>query len=412
MTNSFDVAVVGGGPAGAVTAKVLASRGLRVLILERGAVGTPVQCSGLVTPRVLDAVGLTTDAGLNVLTGAAIYSPRGRRYAIGGDRVHALAIDRGEFDRRVMDQARAVGAELRTRARVVRIERDGARIQLITDRHNQQQRFTADLVVGADGPRSIVARFLDLPKPQEFLHARGLEVHLPLMRDTQEIQIFTGKRYSQGFFAWAIPLGQRRFRIGWGTSQGGGGADHLRWLTTDYPAIFGGMAIYGQTGGLIPLGTRARTYGHGGLVVGDAAGQAKATSGGGLFMTLTAAQHAATAILNALEMGDTSATALAAYERGWRAEIGEELERAELLRRAFRQLSDAEVERGLRTLHIPGAKALVNHYGDIDYPSRLAAIMLRAVPMLRNLVQSHDAVQRLLVQRRLVDEVKMPTIGD
>ncbi len=378
-----DVLVVGGGPAGAAVARDIALAGWSVLIAERDvAIGKPVQCSGLVTHRTLVTAGLSPSMTNNALTGAAVYSPRRQRYEIGGDRVHAYILDRTKFDEGMMEQALAAGVELFNSTRVVSLSRDDRWLRIQTERGGRTQSVRARLVIGADGPRSLVASFLGLPPPSEFLRARGADVRLPRRPATDQVQIFAGERYAPGFFAWAIPFGDDRYRIGWGIGRASAETQHLENLIADFPEIFHGIEVLTQTGGLIPLGPRPRTFGDGGMVVGDAAGQAKATSGGGLYTSLTCATHCARVAIEALASDDTSAARLSAYDRAWRADIGQELDRATILREAYRTLSDDDLEWGLRMLRLPRMRHIVDRYGDIDYPSRLSTVVLRTAPTL------------------------------
>lgn len=392
----YDVVVVGGGPSGAAVARDIAAAGYRVAILERDRdIGQPVQCSGLVTERTLAAAGISPDIAHNQLVGAAIHAPSGTRYDIGGDRVHAYVLDRTRFDLGVMIQALELDVDVHASARVIDIVRERDELRLAVETNNTTTEFRCRLVIGADGPRSIVAQFLELPPPVEVLRARGADVRLPANLATDQVLIFTGERYAPGFFAWLIPLGGDRYRLGWGTSRAGS-AQTLRNLAHDYPEIFGGITILSQTGGLIPLGPRPVTSGAGGMVVGDAAGQAKATSGGGLFTALTCARYCARTALDALRANDFSAERLSAYDHDWRADIGVELEHATALRSAYRELTDAELDFGLRMLRFRGMRAIVNRYGDIDYPSILAARALRAAPSLLRLAHGGGTLRSLL----------------
>jgi flavin-dependent dehydrogenase len=217
------------------------------------------------------------------------------------------------------------------------------------------------------------------------LRARGAEVRLPHTSAAgDQVQIFLGERLSPGFFAWAIPLGGQRYRIGWGA--GASGPQHgLQALRDAHPDFFAGMEVIEQTGGLIPIGPRRRTVGDGGLVIGDAAGHAKATSGGGLYTSLSCAQEGARVAIAALQAGDTSRARLSGYEEAWRVGVGVELERAATLRNIYRRLDDDDLEWGLRLLRLSRVRELVDRDGDIDYPSWLAGSTLRAVPGVRRL---------------------------
>ncbi|HUZ02101.1 MAG TPA: geranylgeranyl reductase family protein [Thermomicrobiaceae bacterium] len=384
----YDALVVGGGPAGAAVARDVAGAGFTVAVLERDErIGYPVQCSGLVTRRTLERAGLDPNLALNPLFGATVHSPSGERYELGGDRIHAYVMDRSRFDEAIMAQALEAGVELWTGTQVTRLVRRPGGVTIEARRGGCGVHFEARLVIGADGPRSVVASFLGLPEPAEFLRARGADVRLPRPQPRDEVQLFAGARYGPGFFAWAIPLGDSRFRIGWGSSRGGSGTAYLRALVSDHPQVFAGMEILSQTGGLIPLGPRPVTVGDHGLVVGDAAGQAKPTSGGGLYTSLVCAAHCAAAAVDALRADDTSSARLAAYDTRWRADLGGELDRAAALRQVYRELSDEDLDWGLRWLQVPGIRLIVDRFGDIDYPSRLALVALRAAPRLTRLLR-------------------------
>ena len=97
----YDIIIAGGGPIGSAVGRWCAKAGRTVAIIEEHeTVGSPLHCAGLVTePRVLHPGPPQDDLVLNTITGAEIHSPAGSIVTIGGDRTHALVIDRIRYDR-------------------------------------------------------------------------------------------------------------------------------------------------------------------------------------------------------------------------------------------------------------------------------------------------------------------------
>ena len=113
-----------------------------------------------------------------------------------------------------------------------------------------------------------------------------------------------------------------------------------------------------------------------GGILGDAP-----LSGGGLYTGMTAAHIAAEVALAALHEGDLSAERLSEYQRKWKEEIGRELERGYLIRKAYLRLSDKRLDALGRTLDRPEVKDVLST-GDIDFPSLLAPQIIKAAPKL------------------------------
>src|SRR3989337_2490464 len=127
-----DVAVVGAGPAGSRTARNLARRGFRVLLLEEHrTVGVPSHCSGLISLRTLREAEIGDEAILHRVTGAFVHTQSGSEVALGGGATRAVAIDRIAWDRTLAEQAQAAGAEL-VRARVTNVSRENSHVMLRT----------------------------------------------------------------------------------------------------------------------------------------------------------------------------------------------------------------------------------------------------------------------------------------
>lgn len=389
MTLDTDVAVIGAGPAGSRTARNLARSGLRVrLIEEHRAVGVPSHCSGLISLRTLREAEIGEDAAIHRITGAFVHAG-GASASLGGDATKAVAIDRVAWDQTLAEQAERAGADL-VRARMTHVERENSHVKLTLATDGRDRTITARMVVGADGTHSRVARSLGMPRPTEFAYNLGIEGRLKYpaadagWRD-DFVHVFVGQELAPGWFGWIIPTGSDIVRVGIGSSGATKPIDCYRRLEAAFPQLFAGIEPVRMYGGTIPLTFAPRSYEANVLLVGDAAGQVKPFSGGGIYTSLVAARHASRTIEKAFASGDFSADGLSVYERGWKREIGRELRKSWHLRHFGLALTDAQVERVITALRTPGLQSLAAQHADIDYPSKVLLRLARSVPAMATL---------------------------
>jgi geranylgeranyl reductase family protein len=390
MPYDCDVAVVGAGPAGSRTARDLARVGLRVrLIEEHRRVGIPSHCSGLVSPRTLTVSGIGDDAALNRITGAFVHTQSGARVTLGGEETRAVVIDRVALDQTLCDQALTAGADY-IRGRVTGVERVNGHVRLNVQTDGRDSSLTARAVVGADGAHSRVARSLGMARPSQFAYNLGAEARIrrdlptDLWRD-DHVHVFVGHDLAPGWFGWIIPAGEGIVRIGIGTSSAVKPIECYRRMAAAWPELFANLEPTRMYGGTIPLTFAPHSSGDRALLVGDAAGQVKPFSGGGIYTSLVAARHAAASLTHAFNSGDLGARSLASYDRGWRKEIGRELRKSWHLRNFGLALSDSQVDRVVTALRAPHLQSLTARHADIDYPSRVLLRLSRSLPALGTL---------------------------
>lgn len=352
---------------GAVAARCAAQQGARVLLVEKGATPTyPDRCTGMVSPRCIEEAGLDGGVVLREIRGGIIHAPNGRTVRIEAADARAVVIDRRLFNIKLLEQAQGAGAEFSPHSRVIGLE-DGA---AIIERKDDTYRTQARVVIGADGPRSHVAVWAKLPPPgQLLLGLQAMARYEP--EEPDHIEIFVDQGLAPGFFAWVVPAEEGIARIGLATYQIKGASAFLRRLLERLK-----LKPLKVNAGLIPIGPREQTVADGVMVVGDAAAQAKPTSGGGLYTGIVAAKIAGeVAAGHVLSSLDTEG--LGAYERRWRGKLDRELSLGMSLRRLFRGLNNREINFLFDVLDNQALLEVVAAYGDIDYPSRILKALLQ-----------------------------------
>lgn len=389
----MDALVVGAGPAGSQTALLLAEAGHRVQLIEDDAVvGVPMQCAGLVTPRLFKIVRFPErDVVLNRIRGARIYSPRGRVLELdaGGD--HAVVMDRTRFDQRVAETAVEAGALLATSTRFESAARHNGGLAVDLAHRDaggrvERMQVRTRLLIGADGVQTNVGRHFGIPRPREFLPGYEAEMDGCRLPESNVIPVFTAPRLAPGFFSWVIPVTRTVGRAGLCMKVRRTSArEHFRRFQA-HPQVapyVGNATVRKPIVGTVPLGMPARFTADHVMLVGDAAAMPKPTSGGGIYTALEGARHCAAVADEALRSNRLDAAFLRQYERRFRAsKIGRELRMGWRLRRIFLSFTESQLEEAFRLLDNGRARAVLDRFGDIDHPSHLLLPLLWAEPRL------------------------------
>ena len=305
MPECVDVLVVGAGPAGSTAARAAAQGGASVLIVERRArIGLPVQCAEYVPAQIVQVVTLPERCIAQRIRSMHTYLPDGEcvETAAAGH-----VIDRAGFDRSLAVDACRAGARVWTGARAVERTACGVLVR----RAGVTVEILCRVLIGADGPRSTVGRWVG-QQQAAYIDARQVEVVLSAPRVSTEIHFDPLYR---GGYGWLFPKGDTA-NVGVGVSHEMGGdpraaLDHLLdklQLERD--------AIVGRTGGWVPSGGEVGSLRAGSvLLVGDAAGHTHPVTGAGVAAAVIGGTLAGQVAARAVCSGDLDD--LGAYEQEW-----------------------------------------------------------------------------------------------
>lgn len=288
----MDVEIVGAGFAGLSCARACAARGLRTVVWERKRdPGDAVHTTGLIVKEAADEEDLPRDA-VRKIRGVRLYGPSLRWIDLESPGYYFFATDTPELLRALAARARDAGAEIRCG-------------------HGFDGRRDANVLVGADGARSKVARDAGLGRNRIFL--AGVEAELEGVRGLEErLHVFMDSRLAPGYLAWIVP-GVGITQVGLACRQG---------IRPDLDAFLRRVSCIvdlshawrvGSRGGLIPVGGTVRPYASRDVVlVGDAAGLVSPLTGGGIHLALRSGRAAGIAIAgHLLDGGPTPGRALA-----------------------------------------------------------------------------------------------------
>ena len=386
----YDVIIVGGGPVGLITAKEIADAGYKVCVIEEHQeIGYPVQCSGLYSISGLKALGLTLDENIisNTIKGGRFYSPIGKEFTAYSNVERARVVEKKLFDKHLAKRAARAGAEfkIKTEVRALSIN-EGVRAR--ADGIYGEETIESELLIGADGVRSTIARQLGLKTSNKIVAAIQVEVdRVEVERDIAEV--YFGHRYAPNFYAWILPK-ENTYEVGLGVRRPKAKLkEYLGRFMRQHPVAskkIRGSSIVEMNVGAFAVETVDRCVAERALIVGDAAGQVKASTGGGVITGGIAARIAGKACVKALEEENYSASFLKKhYEDKWRAEIGFELQMHEALRELFDSLSDEKLEELFDLAVEERIDELMVKYQDTDRPSEFVKELLKNERMLSTL---------------------------
>ena len=330
-----DVIVVGAGPAGNNAALGLASKGFAVTVIDsRHNIGEKL-CTGIVGQECTRRFPIDPELVYREASSINVVAPSTGHVRFEAATPRARIVDRVAYVASFARQAQAAGANYLLGQRVLQVTPEADGVTVLTDSGSYRSRA----LVLATGFGSPLTRQLGLGTVSDYVTGAQAQVST---NGVSEVEVSLGQHVAPGFFAWLVPTAPGRALAGLLVRRRAQAhlGDFIDWQRKDgkIEAVTGGPACWG-----IPLRPLRRTYRDRVLVVGDAAGQVKPTTGGGIYYALLASEIAAEALSEALDDNDLSAARLSAYQRRWRSLLSRELEVGYSAHRIFEALNDRQI---------------------------------------------------------------------
>ncbi|MDO8730127.1 MAG: NAD(P)/FAD-dependent oxidoreductase [Candidatus Omnitrophota bacterium] len=340
MKELYDIAVIGAGPSGSLCSMLTARAGLSTLLLEEHeAPGQFINCTGIIGAEAFRRLELPTEPILSSLQTITFYAPSGKSFRYDPGQPLAHVVSRLQFDQTLAGWAQEAGATLRTgyHARLLRVDSDAVELR---QREDDPDPIRARAVVIATGFGSNLAQQAGLAGPREIVYGAQAEVEMDNLRD---VEIYLGRAVAPEAFAWVVPLQPGIARVGLVAAKEA--PVHFRKLLL-HPSIAPRIRTAQPKMLLSPVPTEPieRSYTDRVLVVGEAAGQVKTTTQGGIYYGMLCAAMAAETLREAAQSDNFSAEALAPYEQAWTSAISQELKMGLSLRQLFARLSDNQID--------------------------------------------------------------------
>ncbi len=325
-SKSYDVVVIGAGPAGSIVARNLAAKGYSVLLAEkRPVIGVPVRCGEATgrRERLAQFTEVNEDYIETTLHGVILHGPGGVSVRYDAPQDVGVMLDRALFDQDLARRAASAGAEVRVNTRIAAISpaADGTReLTLIDEPAKAETRIRAAMVVGADGAEALSGRWVGLKTRQLPPHVcSAIELRVDAMdANPNHLTFWQGHESVNKGYVWVFPkLKSRVVNLGSGVLTPKLGEKNMFDLSMEYKQrLFPGAKVVEVHGGAVPVsGNLEECAADRFLLCGDAAHHTNPLTGGGIMSGILGASIAAKWIEKGLKAGDLSRDFLRGYEQ-------------------------------------------------------------------------------------------------
>jgi digeranylgeranylglycerophospholipid reductase len=324
----YDVIIAGGSIAGLLCAREVANKGHSVLVLEEDyEIGTPEHCGGLVSISALEELGIVPHRKTlaHHIEAAEIFSPLGKKFSIESKKQKVIEINRRELDKQIALQAKKNGAEIRVKTSFKEIIVDGV--------NTSDGKINCKIIVDARGVSSLINK-----DRTGILSSAQYEVYADWIKKGKVEVYFDQKKYP-GFFAWVIPSSDGIGKVGV-AGKGINVSETIQEFllrkgnSSTIRKIFAPIWIKGPIKKFVSKNI---------VIIGDAAGQSKPTTAGGIYSCGMGGILAGRAISKYLKSKNENE--LDEYQKLWMKKFGKEFEKQLLARKILERLDNDAINK-------------------------------------------------------------------
>ena len=334
-----------------MAAHELASGGIETTVFEEHReIGIPEKCDGLVSSKGISQLGLVPSSSVvqNRIEKAVFFSPSMNEVKIDATRQNVIVLDRSRFDRSLAERAAKAGSRIEVGKRIAEYDRTQSLVKAKYD----SVLVESDFLLDCSGYESYIrAGGKTVQGAQYLVYGRWF--------DKSTVEVYVNPEAYPGFFAWVIPISSDVAKIG----VGGEGINTFQMLdkfVSEKQAI-----VFRKIAAPIACFGTLKSFVEGRIAkAGDAAGQAKPTTGGGIFTGGYGGRLAGSALVKCFESANPDL--LRGYEEGWRSTFGREFRFQTYARGAFSRMDPGQVDRLFEMISSSDLPKKISEEGDFD----------------------------------------------
>jgi len=346
---NYDVVIAGGSVAGLFCAREIARNGHSVLVLEEDhEIGTPEHCGGLVSMSALEELGIIPHSNTfeHLIDSAQVFAPNGDSFIINSKKQKVAEVNRRELDKQIAHQAQKNGADIKVKTSFQELTEEGVR--------TSDGDIKCKIVVDARGVSSLINKDRD-----GIISSAQYEIYSDWIKK-DKVEVYFDQEKYPGFFAWVIPSNDGMGKVGV-AGRGIRAAQVLEEFLSKkgkfsiIRKIFAPIWIKGPIDNFVSDGL---------VIIGDAAGQSKPTTAGGIFSCGFAGILAGQAIAKYLETGKKSE--LQKYQKKWKEKFGKEFEKQLFARKLLERLDNQTINKLFQSV-TPEITKEISENDDFDF---------------------------------------------